>query len=66
MADWWARLGCRVVGHRWIMRQYHDGRTHEFRVCQRCGRITDDSVGPPRPPRHALAAVLPRLHRRPG
>jgi hypothetical protein len=66
MADWLARLGCRVVGHRWIMRQYHDGRTHEFRVCQRCGRITDDPVGHPRPRRHALAAVLPRLHRRPG
>jgi hypothetical protein len=63
MADWLARLVCRVVGHQWITRQYHDKRTHEFRVCQRCGRINDDPVGHARPRRHA---VLPRLHRRPG
>ena len=61
MADWLARLSCPVVGHRWIMRQYHDGRTHEFRVCQRCGRINGDPVGHARPPPTCTARLKARM-----
>jgi hypothetical protein len=48
VTGWLASVSCRVLGHHWVTRQYHDERTHEFRVCERCGGINNDLAGYPR------------------
>jgi hypothetical protein len=65
MAEWFATLCCRVMGHQWIARQYHDDRTHDFRVCQRCSQV-DEVAEHPMSHRRARHRPPVRLRRRLG
>jgi hypothetical protein len=35
-----SRVTCRIVGHDWIPRQFHDEFSHDFWVCLWCGLVT--------------------------
>jgi hypothetical protein len=61
-----ARLSCRVIGHHWIAREYHNERTHEFAVCERCGTVDDDPSQHRRTAGYGVTELLRRSHRRHG
>jgi hypothetical protein len=59
MSERFARAECRVLGHVWVARQFHDQGTHEFLVCERCGFVQEG----PTPSRHRAGGGV-AVHRR--
>jgi hypothetical protein len=48
IGTWLDDIGCRIFGHTWVRRIYHDAAgAHDFAMCVRCG-IVDDEPGRPR------------------